>query len=63
MVAFITTSSWMFLSSFEKLRRYIMQNKSFVSIVDFKIFKGSYVDFMTFISGYSLIMWEAYEVI
>ena len=35
----------------------------FVSIVDFKIFKGSYVDFMTFISGYSLIMWEAYKIV
>lgn len=42
LVAFITTSSWMFLSSFEKLRRYIMQNKSFVSIVDFgsELFEG-----------------------
>ena len=42
LVAFITTSSWMFLSSFEKLRKYIMQNKSFVSIVDFgsELFEG-----------------------
>lgn len=42
LVAFITTSSWMFLSSFEKLRRYIMKNKSFVSIVDFgsELFEG-----------------------
>lgn len=42
LVAFITTSSWMFLSSFEKLRQYIMQNKSFVSVVDFgsELFEG-----------------------
>lgn len=42
LIAFITTSSWMFLSSFEKLRQYIMQNKSFVSVVDFgsELFEG-----------------------
>ena len=35
----------------------------FVSIVGSEMFKGSYVDFMTFISGYSLIMWGAYKII
>lgn len=35
----------------------------FVSTVDSEMFKSSYVDFMTFISGYSLIMWGAYKII
>ena len=40
--AFITTSSWFFLSSFEKLRRYIVSNFQFDSIVDFgtELFEG-----------------------
>lgn len=41
-VSFVTTSSWMYLSSFENLRRYLISNKSFVSIVDFgtELFDG-----------------------
>lgn len=41
-VAFITTSSWMFLSSFEKLRLYVMNEYDFSSIVDFgtELFEG-----------------------
>ena len=41
-VAFITTTSWMFLSSFEKLRNYIQNNVSIVSLVDFgtELFDG-----------------------
>ena len=41
-VAFITTSSWMFLSSFEKLRTYVLNNFDFDSLVDFgsELFDG-----------------------
>lgn len=41
-VSFITTSSWMFLSSFEKLRKYLLTNCCFTSIVDFgtELFDG-----------------------
>jgi hypothetical protein len=41
-VAFITTSSWMFLSSFEKLRKYVLNNYDFDSLVDFgsELFDG-----------------------
>ncbi|OON94625.1 MAG: type II deoxyribonuclease [Candidatus Epulonipiscioides saccharophilum] len=41
-VSFITTSSWMFLSSFEKLRKYLLNHCAFTSIVDFgtELFDG-----------------------
>ena len=41
-VSFITTSSWMFLSSFEKLRRHLQNTVSFSSLVDFgtELFDG-----------------------
>ena len=41
-VAFITTSSWFFLSSFEKLREYILSNYQIDSIVDYgtELFEG-----------------------
>ena len=41
-VSFITTSSWMFLSSFEKLRTYVLNNFDFDSLVDFgsELFEG-----------------------
>lgn len=41
-VAFITTSSWMFLSSFEKLRKYILSNLSIDTLIDFgsELFDG-----------------------
>ncbi len=41
-VSFITTSSWMFLSSFEKLRSYVVSNHDFDSLVDFgsELFDG-----------------------
>ena len=41
-VAFITTSSWMFLSSFEKLRHHLQHKVNIVSIVDFgtELFDG-----------------------
>ena len=41
-VAFITTSSWMFLSSFEKLRQYLQCKVNIVSLVDFgtELFDG-----------------------
>ena len=41
-VSFITTSSWMFLSSFEKLRTYMFENTSIDSLVDFgtELFEG-----------------------
>ena len=41
-VAFITTSSWMFLSSFENIREYIIDNFTFSSLVDFgtELFEG-----------------------
>ena len=41
-VSFITTSSWMFLSSFEKLRTYVMEKYDFCSLVDFgtELFEG-----------------------
>lgn len=40
--AFITTSSWFFLSSFEKLRSYIISNYQFDTIVDYgtELFDG-----------------------
>ena len=41
-VSFITTSSWMFLSSFEKLRTYVMEKYDFSSLIDFgtELFEG-----------------------
>lgn len=41
-VAFITTSSWMFLSSFEKMRSFVLKNYSIESLVDFgtELFEG-----------------------
>ena len=41
-VAFITTSSWMFLSSFEKLRSLVLSKYDFESIVDYgtELFEG-----------------------
>lgn len=41
-VAFITTSSWMFLSSFEKTRKYIYSNAYISTLVDFgtELFDG-----------------------
>ena len=41
-VAFITTTSWMFLSSFEKLRQFLNERYSIYSIVDFgtELFDG-----------------------
>lgn len=41
-VSFITTSSWFFLSSFEKLRKYILNSYQLDSIVDFgtELFDG-----------------------
>lgn len=41
-VSFITTSSWMFLSSFEKFRTFMMRNMALDSIVDFgtELFDG-----------------------
>lgn len=41
-IAFITTSSWMFLSSFEKLRTFMFEHSSIESIVDFgtELFEG-----------------------
>lgn len=41
-ITFITTSSWMFLSSFEKMRNYMLSNLSISSIVDFgtELFDG-----------------------
>lgn len=41
-VAFITTTSWMFLSSFEKLRQFLNEHYSIYSIVDFgtELFDG-----------------------
>ncbi|MGF7184460.1 hypothetical protein GGQ84_000543 [Desulfitispora alkaliphila] len=41
-ISFITTSSWMYLKSFESLREYILNNIDFVSIVDFgtELFEG-----------------------
>ena len=41
-VSFITTTSWMFLSSFEKLRSYVLKEYDFVSLVDFgtELFEG-----------------------
>lgn len=41
-VAFITTTSWMFLSSFEKLRQFVNDHYSIYSIVDFgtELFDG-----------------------
>ena len=41
-VSFITTTSWMFLSSFEKLRNYVLESYDFESLVDFgtELFEG-----------------------
>lgn len=41
-VSFITTTSWMFLASFEKLRSYILKEYDFNSLVDFgtELFEG-----------------------
>ena len=41
-IAFITTSSWMFIKSFENLRSYILRNTDLDSIVDFgtELFEG-----------------------
>lgn len=41
-ISFITTSSWMFLSSFEKTRNYMLENFSIDSLVDFgtELFDG-----------------------
>lgn len=41
-IAFITTSSWMSLSSFEKIRRYMLSNTCIYSLVDFgtELFDG-----------------------
>jgi hypothetical protein len=41
-VAFITTSSWMFLTSFGKLREFVLHNYDLVSLVDFgsELFDG-----------------------
>ena len=41
-ISFITTSSWMFLSSFEKLRSYIFENSAIDTMVDFgtELFEG-----------------------
>ena len=41
-VAFITTTSWMFLTSFEKLRKYMLASYDFESIVEFgtELFEG-----------------------
>ena len=41
-VSFITTTSWMFLSSFEKLREYVIDGYTFGSLVDFgtELFEG-----------------------
>lgn len=41
-ISFITTTSWMFLKSFEKLREYILVNTDFDSLVDFgtELFDG-----------------------
>lgn len=41
-IAFITTTSWMFLSSFQKLREYLINNFSICSLVDFgtELFDG-----------------------
>lgn len=41
-ISFITTSSWMFLSSFEKMRKYMLSNLYIDSLVDFgtELFEG-----------------------
>ena len=41
-VSFITTTSWMFLSSFEKLRSFVLASYDFESLVDFgtELFEG-----------------------
>ena len=42
LVSFITTSSWMTLASFEKLRQYVIDKASIVNLVDFgtELFEG-----------------------
>jgi hypothetical protein len=41
-IAFITTTSWLFLSSFEKLRKFVLAGYDFESLVDFgtELFEG-----------------------
>jgi type II restriction/modification system DNA methylase subunit YeeA len=41
-IAFITTTSWLFLSSFEKLRKFVLSGYDFESLVDFgtELFEG-----------------------
>ena len=41
-VSFITTTSWMFLSSFEKCRALVLKNQSIINLVDFgsELFEG-----------------------
>lgn len=42
LISFITTTSWMFISSFEKIRNYMISNLSISSLVDFgtELFDG-----------------------
>ena len=42
LIAFITTTSWMYLKSFEKIRDNVIRNYTFVSLVDFgtELFEG-----------------------
>ena len=42
MISFITTSAWMFLTSFEKLRTYLYNSKTITSLVDYgsELFEG-----------------------
>ncbi|WP_066893476.1 BREX-1 system adenine-specific DNA-methyltransferase PglX [Clostridium nigeriense] len=41
-ISFITTTSWMYLKSFENIRKYIIENLEFESLVDFgtELFEG-----------------------
>lgn len=41
-IAFLTPSSWMFLSSFEKMRKYLLENYNIDSLIDFgsELFEG-----------------------
>ena len=48
MVSFITTSSWMYLSSFEKLWKWVLNEYSIDSLVDFvKIYKAKGMAWIT----------------
>lgn len=42
MISLVTTTSWMFISSFEEVRNYVVHNMDFQSIVDFgtELFEG-----------------------